>query len=141
MLARLGVDNRVYEKRYVLRYPSRPSARNGKLVVGAHGGTGGNRYDCYQEGSPFELLPLGVRQHLIHGARDVIVPPRLSDAYQDSARARGDAVRLTLLEDAGHFELISPRTRAFEKVRDALLGLLEEDLERGQGVSFSTSTS
>jgi len=38
----LTVDGKPVTKRYVIRYPERP---NGKLVIGAHGGTGGDRFD------------------------------------------------------------------------------------------------
>jgi alpha-beta hydrolase superfamily lysophospholipase len=33
-------------KRYVLRYPKAPADWNGRLLVGAHGGTGGERFDA-----------------------------------------------------------------------------------------------
>jgi len=41
----LEFDGRVYDKRFVLRYPKGAGAWNGALVVGAHGGTGGQAVD------------------------------------------------------------------------------------------------
>lgn len=40
----LGIEGDAVWKRFVLRYPSESTGWNGKLVVGAHGGTGGNAY-------------------------------------------------------------------------------------------------
>lgn len=40
----LEVDGRSYEKRYVLRYPDDRAAWNGRLLIGAHGGSGGDSY-------------------------------------------------------------------------------------------------
>jgi acetyl esterase/lipase len=59
--------------------------------------------------SPYELLPLGLRQLLIHGALDEHVPIELSRRYVERARAYGDPVELLELPETGHFELIDPR--------------------------------
>lgn len=78
----------------------------------------------YEAASPIELLPTGVRQHLINGARDPIVPVAFGRSYAAAAERAGDAVELTVLDDAGHFELIAPFDGAFEVVRDAVLSIL-----------------
>lgn len=74
--------------------------------------------------SPAELLPLGVKQILIHGTADDRVPYEMSAAYQTAAVARGDDARLVTLHGAGHFEVIDPNTKEFalimEATRDAL---------------------
>jgi acetyl esterase/lipase len=74
--------------------------------------------------SPAELLPLGVKQILIHGTKDDRVPYQISAAYQTTAVARGDDARLVTLHDAGHFEVIDPRSHEWkliiEAVRDAI---------------------
>lgn len=41
----LDVNGAAVPKRFVLRYPAGDGAWNGGLVVGAHGGSGGNNYD------------------------------------------------------------------------------------------------
>src|SRR5919199_1427310 len=61
----------------------------------------------YAEASPIDLLPLGVRQLLVHGTADESVPYGMSEAY--TAAAAGEAELITL-EGAGHFELIDPQT-------------------------------
>lgn len=40
----LEVDGSSYEKRYVLRYPDDRAAWNGRLLIGANGGSGGDNY-------------------------------------------------------------------------------------------------
>ena len=78
----------------------------------------------YAAGSPAELLPLGVRQVLVHGTADANVPLVVSEAYQAAARARGDDVRLVTLPGAGHFAVIDPRTAEWRAVVAAVLDAL-----------------
>ena len=59
--------------------------------------------------SPYELLPLGVPQLLIHGTEDPNVPVELSRRYAERARNYGDPVELVEMPDTEHFELIDPR--------------------------------
>ncbi len=40
----LDVDGKSYSKRFVLRYPDDPASWNGRLVIGAHGGSGGENH-------------------------------------------------------------------------------------------------
>jgi len=44
-LIELPLAGETVQKRYVLRYPEQPENWNGRLVIGAHGGTGGERFD------------------------------------------------------------------------------------------------
>jgi acetyl esterase/lipase len=69
--------------------------------------------------SPAELLPLGVPQLLVHGARDDIVPAAMSEAYAARARELGDPVETAILP-CGHFEHIDPRSQAWRVARDWL---------------------
>lgn len=78
----------------------------------------------FARGSPIELLPMGVRQHLINGARDSIVPEAFGRDYVAAARRAGDSAELTVLPGAGHFELIVPTTDEWLTVRDAILEML-----------------
>ncbi len=70
----------------------------------------------YTAASPMELVPLGVRQFLLHGTADENVPFEISQRYYDAARARGDDVTLVPLPDVGHFELIDPESSVWERV-------------------------
>jgi acetyl esterase/lipase len=81
--------------------------------------------DGFPRYSPMEMLPIKVPQRLIQGAHDRIVPLEMARRYDAAARKAGDDVSLTVLDDAGHFELISPQTAAFAVVRKAVMSLVE----------------
>src|SRR5262249_1373967 len=87
------------------------------------GGTPDTHSDRYAAGSPADLLPLGVRQILLHGAADSIVPIDMSRLYRDTAVARGDKVELIELERAGHFELVAPERPEGQRVVKAVASL------------------
>jgi len=78
----------------------------------------------YRAASPIEQVPLGVRQRVIHGEGDDIVPIEMSRNYVAAARKSGDDATLTEPPGAGHFELIDPRTAAWNQVRDTMEKLL-----------------
>jgi acetyl esterase/lipase len=88
------------------------------------GGQPGSVPKRYASGSPFELLPLGVRQALVIGGRDTVVPAEIAERYARRATGLGDAVDLIRIDDADHFDLIDPLAPAFARVRDAMLSLL-----------------
>ncbi|MFC2157999.1 alpha/beta hydrolase family protein [Acidobacteriota bacterium] len=75
----------------------------------------------YSEGSPMELLPLGVRQILIQGREDPIVPLDSVKAYYTEARALKDSIQLIEVSKAGHYELVIPDSNAWPAVKKALL--------------------
>jgi acetyl esterase/lipase len=75
----------------------------------------------YRRYSPMEMLPIKVPLRLIQGARDRIVPPDMAHRYEAAARKAGDDVSLTVIDDAGHFELIAPQSTAWSVVRDAVI--------------------
>jgi dipeptidyl aminopeptidase/acylaminoacyl peptidase len=79
----------------------------------------------YAAASPIELLPLGVRQVLVHGVDDAIVPIEIADSYCARARALGDPVDLIRLPDTGHFELIDPQARVFPTVLAAVRSVVD----------------
>lgn len=78
----------------------------------------------YAEASPIGLVPLGVPQHLLHGALDPIVLLEQSADYADRAAQRGDEVRVEIVDGAGHFDLIAPFAPAWPQVEAAVLELL-----------------
>ena len=75
----------------------------------------------YAATSPAALLPFGVRQVLVHGEDDDVVPVEESEAYVAAAAKRGDPARLVTLVGIGHFEPIDPHTRAWPAVERAML--------------------
>ena len=72
--------------------------------------------------SPYELLPLHIKQILITGKDDPSISvPEMQD-YVDHAKMLGDQdVQLIVVENAAHFEVIDPRTKAWEQVRKVIL--------------------
>ncbi len=85
---------------------------------------GGPKNAPFLDTSPSEMLPLGVKQILIHGVFDGIVPPAIGLRYQTRAKEKGESVELVTLENSGHFELIAPWTppgkAVVEKIIEAL---------------------
>lgn len=67
----------------------------------------------YAETSVPRLAPLGVRQYLVNGLNDPIIPTQLATDYQRRMRAAGDRVSIDWIPASGHFELIAPETKAW----------------------------
>lgn len=84
----------------------------GVEVVAALVGT--NRADPYADTSVPRLLPLGVRQDLVNGREDTIIPYRLATDY--AAKAKGEAT-LHTVPHTGHVELVTPGTAAWTKAK------------------------
>jgi acetyl esterase/lipase len=76
-----------------------------------------------REGSPADMLPLGVPQILITGSLDWLIPPAFGEEYIALATKAGDRAELTVIEGAGHFEIIAPGTPAWPTVEQAVLSL------------------
>ena len=92
----------------------------GGVVNDLIGGSPEQFPDRYAAGSPYELLPLGLHQVLVHGQGDVGVPVAMSEAYEKRAVELGDSARLVAIPDTGHFELINPGSRQWPQIVDAL---------------------
>jgi pimeloyl-ACP methyl ester carboxylesterase len=75
----------------------------------------------FAEGSPLELLPLGVPQVVIHGTADEDVPFEMSERYVEAAAGEAELVPL---EGVGHFEPIDPLAPAFEHTLAAIRRLV-----------------
>lgn len=84
------------------------------------GGTPAEVPERYAVASPAALLPLGVRQLLVHGGRDDVVPPAQSRAYAQAAAAAGDEVELVELPDADHSDVIELEHPAWAQVVERL---------------------
>jgi acetyl esterase/lipase len=67
----------------------------------------------YADTSVPRLAPLGVRQVLINGLQDKIIPPAYAEAYAKPMRAAGDEVKVRMIDGTGHVELIAPETKAW----------------------------
>ncbi len=86
---------------------------------------GGAKNAPFLDTSPSEMLPLGVKQILMYGVFDGIVPPAIGLRYQTRAKELGESVELITLENAGHFELIAPWTPPGKLVLAKILAALK----------------
>ncbi len=73
--------------------------------------------------SPVELMPLRVPLEIMTGAEDAIVPPAWAREYGELATKAGEQVTVTVIPDAGHFEVVSPGQPAWKVVEAAVLKL------------------
>ena len=80
--------------------------------------------DHYREADPMRLEIPKATQWLIHGVDDGVVPPDFSRTYFEQKKKSGENVHLLQINNAGHFELIDPRTAAWKQVQETVLGLL-----------------
>ena len=95
----------------------------GTAVERLLGGTAEVVGERWAQASPADLLPLGVRQVMIVGSADRVMPPRAGEAYVAKATKAGDDAELVVVPGS-HFEIIAPATEAFVVVRDRILALL-----------------
>lgn len=83
--------------------------------------------DHYAEADPMRLSITHARQWLIHGAADDVVPADFSRDYVAAKQKRPgeekEEVHLLEIPDAGHLDLIDPRSAAWKKVEEIVVGL------------------
>lgn len=84
-------------------------------VVGFLGGTPQQVPEHYREASPLSLK-VSARQVVIAGSKDDVVPPDVSKRYAIGKKNQGEKVEFVDLANTNHFDLIDPRTKAFEVV-------------------------
>lgn len=72
--------------------------------------------------SPAALQPLGMRQVLMQGIYDGVVPPAHGYGFRANAAKLGEVVEIVNLDNAGHFELILPSTPAGRAVVEQIAG-------------------
>ena len=95
------------------------------VVADLLGGSPNEVPDRYRAASPAEMVPLGVRQRVLHGVNDNVVPMEISRRFVDAAKKSGDDSKLIEVAGAGHFELIDPRSDAWPAVKNAVLELVK----------------
>jgi acetyl esterase/lipase len=93
-------------------------------VYSLMGGAPAEFEDRYRAGNPGDLLPLGVPQVLIQGSEDDQIPPELPARWAEMARHQGDAVTVTIIPSADHFDVVDPQSKAWATVQAAVLTML-----------------
>lgn len=101
-------------------YASVPNC--GEAVKPLMGGGPQDQAARYAQVSPMELPPLKIPVRLVHGGLDRIVPIEHSRRYAERA---GSSARLIVVDDAGHFEPVSPASSTWPKVVTAAQELLK----------------
>lgn len=96
----------------------------GDAIEKLMGGKAEDQAARYSQASPVELLPLGVKQIVVHGEFDKTVPLSMATEYAEAAKKKGDDVKLVVIEKAAHFEVVDPKSFAWARVRDEMLALL-----------------
>lgn len=81
------------------------------------GGSPSDHPDRYQAADPGQLLPLNLKQFLVQGAQDTIVPPQLASLYAEKARKQGDQVTVIPISHADHFDVVDPQSQAWPTIR------------------------
>jgi acetyl esterase/lipase len=87
------------------------------------GGKPNESPEHYREADPMELS-IKAKQWLIHGAADEVVPPMYSRNYVETKQRRGEDAHYLEIGPAGHYDLIDPRSPAWNKVLDTVLRML-----------------
>jgi len=91
------------------------------VITQLMGGSPEERAQRYREGSPVEMLPLGVPQEIFAGRMFAAQTP----AYVEAARRAGDTVNSTVAAQAGHFVLIDPGSSSWPQVVKVIRALTE----------------
>ena len=78
----------------------------------------------YAQGSPSTYVPLGIPQILVNGENDGIVPVSHILPYYEASVSANEHIDLVTIPGAGHFEVITPGSIAWEPIVAAFNGLL-----------------
>jgi acetyl esterase/lipase len=70
--------------------------------------------DVYADTSVPRLAPLAVRQVLVNGLQDRIIPTAYAEDYAKRMKAAGDRVAVRMVDRTGHVELIAPESDAWK---------------------------
>jgi acetyl esterase/lipase len=92
----------------------------GSAVVPLLGGTAAQVAERYRAASPIDRIPIGVPMRLVHGVADPIVPFAQVQEFASRAKAAGDAVTLSRVAGAGHFDVVAPQAAAWSAVLEAV---------------------
>jgi acetyl esterase/lipase len=95
------------------------------IVPQLMGGLAEDKASIYDQASPIALLPLGISSAIVQGSSDSIIPLAMAEDYAGAAKQKGDDAKLVMIEKAGHFEVVDPKSFAWDVVRGEVLALLK----------------
>lgn len=97
-----------------------------KEVIQFAGGEAKDKAAIYDQASPIALVPLGVKQKIVQGEADTIIPPAMATDYQEAAKRKKDGdVELISVKDADHFHIVDPKSAAWPSVQQAAMSLVK----------------
>jgi dipeptidyl aminopeptidase/acylaminoacyl peptidase len=96
-------------------YGAQPGSCNSAVPL-LLGGTPEEVPARYAAASPIDLVPLRAPVRLIHGALDPIVPLEQSRKFAVRSEDAGGSASVTVVEGAGHFDVIAPLAPAWNAV-------------------------
>jgi acetyl esterase/lipase len=88
------------------------------VVARLMGGTPEEVPDRYAQGSPAALVPIGVPLACVHGGRDEVVPPSVSEGFAEKARLAGDDCDLRIFDDEEHMGHVDPENPMWHAAAD-----------------------
>ncbi len=97
------------------------------VVSGMLGGTPQQVPERYAQASAINLLPLGIPQLLIWGEYEDFIPLPLAQKYVKAATQAGDAVKVIVVPEVGHFDLASPFTASWPVLQSSIKAMLYGD--------------
>jgi len=97
-----------------------------KEIVQFTGGEAKDKAAIYDQASPIKLVPLGVKQKIIQGEADTIIPPAMAMDYIEIAKRKNDTdVELISLKEADHFHIVDPKSATWAAVLQAATSLVK----------------
>jgi acetyl esterase/lipase len=103
--------------------PSETQVCSIPAVTNLLGGTPAQHPERYRDSSAMSFLPLGIPQEFIAGGLLNSLPNQVR-TYQSEARAKGEAVTVTSLPGAGHFDMLLPASQHWRVLEDRLLAAI-----------------
>ncbi len=110
-------------------YLDRSGGSCGSSVSSLIGGFPEEYPERYVQGSPINLLPSGIRKVLVTGKRDGIVPIAHVKPYFEKAKAGGEKIQSIEVDNAGHFEVISPGSVAWPFIEKAIVKMSKKRIK------------
>jgi len=108
-------------------YPLQRSSCGGRAVVEEMlGGSPTEVPQHYSEASAIQMLPLRVKQIVVWGKSDKVVPISIGEAYVAAAKQRNETVRLLAFDNIGHFEIAAPISPSWPVLESEILKMLSE---------------
>jgi len=93
-------------------------------VMAFLGGRPSDAPEKYRQADPMQLIiNRDVSQWVIHGSADDVVPSNFSRRYAEQKKKAGEDANYLEIPNAGHFDLIDPRSKAWSVVESTVLHL------------------